>query len=223
MIMSRFFRHNLWATLFVNFKLLPLRQAIRFPIVIYHRFRMGKASGRLIIQSSHIHRGMIKFGSQGSEMFPISDETILYLQGDMICQGSLIVGVGTCVRVGRNATIVFGNGVILGAQNLLFCEERITFGDDFLSSWRCQIMDTDTHGLIDTQTGMKAPCKKEIFVGRHTWIVNSVFLYKGTCLPDDSIVASGSICNKDYSEEKPYCLFAGRPAKVVRRNTKWEV
>ena len=222
-VLSRLFQHNWLATIFVNFKLLPFRQAIKFPIVVYHRFRLECAKGKIVIQTPHVKRGMIRFGSQGSEMFPISNETILYLNGDMVCEGTLVVGVGSCIRVGEGATLTFGKGTILGAQNLVFCEERITLRDDFLSAWQCQIMDTDRHCLTDMQTSIKAPCKKEIFVGRHTWIGNSVFLYKDTHLPDDSIVASGSICNKDYSEEKPYCLFAGRPAKVIRRNTKWEV
>ena len=222
-LIQNIFAHNWWATLLINFKLLPIRQAVKFPIVVYHRFRLTNTKGRIILQTPNVHRGMIRLGSQGSEMFPISNETILYLQGDMVCHGTLVVGVGSCIRVGEGATLDLGDGAILGAQNMIFCEKRVTLCDEFLSAWQCQIMDTDRHGLTDLQTGVKEPFKKEVYVGKHTWIGNSVVINKGTYLPDNSIIASGSMCNKDFSDEESYCLFAGRPAKVVRRNKKWEV
>lgn len=64
------------------------------------------------------------------------------------------------------------------------------------------------------------PLTKEVVIGDHVWIGNRTTISRGTVLPDDSIVASNSLVNKDYSSEGSFCMFAGMPAKVVKRNIK---
>ena len=49
-------------TLYVNFRCLPLKQAIRFPIVIRRKFSIH-CLGEIKIESDEICRGMICFGS----------------------------------------------------------------------------------------------------------------------------------------------------------------
>ena len=42
-----------------------------------------------------------------------------------------------------------------------------------------------------------------------------VLINKGTRIPDNIIIASKSLCNKDYSNVPAFSVLAGMPAKVV--------
>ena len=220
-ILSRIFQHNVLATIFINFKLLPFRQAIKFPIEVFHKFRMTNLQGRLILDVPVISRGMIQIGCYGSEMFSHNDETILYLAGDWHCKGKVSFGIGSCLRIERGACMITEDDVVVGARNLVFCENGMVLKQKFLSSWDCTIIDTDRHDVINTKTRNVTNPSAEIVVGEHTWVGNSASIQKGTKLPANSIVASHSLCNKDYSSEGEYCIFAGVPAKKICENREW--
>lgn len=220
-IIQRIVQHNVWATIYLNFKLLPLRQAMRLPIEVFHKFRLSNSKGRLVIETDRIHRGMIQIGCYGSEMFSHNDETILFLAGEWRCKGSIAVGIGSCVRIEQGACLITEDDVVLGAHNLLLCEKMVMIKDHFLSSWDCSIMDTDRHCIKDVKSGVIVNPASDIFIGAHTWLGNSVSINKGTRLPENSIVASHSMCNNDYSKEGENCLFAGIPAKKICSNRVW--
>ena len=51
-------------TLYFNFKYLPFRRAVRFPILISRHCRVRKAGGTVEILAP-VHFGMIRFGMDG--------------------------------------------------------------------------------------------------------------------------------------------------------------
>ena len=86
--------------------------------------------------------------------------------------------------------------------------------------WECQIIDTSFHYIqsIGEQPIEIAPLTKEIIIGDYVWIGNRTTISKGAVIPDESIIASNSLVNKDLSENGSHCLFAGMPVKVVKRS-----
>ena len=53
-------------------------------------------------------------------------------------------------------------------------------------------------------------------IGNNCWIGNRVTVNKGTQLPNFTIVAAGSLTNKDYTKDgKTHLTLAGCPAKIV--------
>lgn len=220
-VWQRIVQHNVLATVYINFKLLPLRQAIKFPIEIFHKFRITNIQGKIILDTPLLHRGMIQIGCYGSEMFSRNDETILYLAGDWHCKGKVSIGIGSCLRIEKGACLVTEDDVIFGARNMVFCENGMLIKQKFLSSWDCSIMDTDRHDVIDASTRTVTNPSARIIVGEHTWVGNSVAIHKGTILPANSIVASNSLCNKNYTKEGECCIFAGIPAKKISDNREW--
>lgn len=220
MRMRRILRHSIIKTLYFNFKILPIKQAIRLPFDLCGKVRLENLSGRVKLNFDEVTPGMLKIGTQGSDMFPAS-ETVVSIEGDITFCGRFVMGMGSSLICRRGGSIVFGDNTIIGARTLLFCEKEIILDDGFLTSWDCQIMDSDTHYIIDMQANSPATSKKEISIGKHVWIGNGVIINKGTKLPSDSIVASRSLCNKNYMAEGTNCVFAGSPAKVVTRNKKW--
>ena len=207
------FLHNIFYIIYLNFKFLPFKQACRLPIDVYGKLRLVGKSGKLNIIGD-IRPGMIKFGSQGRDMFPL-DPVILDIRGSLCFNGSFYIGCGSTIRVENNAKMSIGANSRFGAQTILFCEERINIGAQVEGSWRCQLMDTDRHEIIDRKNNTVLQSCKPIEIGDNVWIGNNVFINKGTKIPDNIIIASKSLCNKDYSSVPAFSVIAGIPAKVV--------
>jgi Acetyltransferase (isoleucine patch superfamily) len=100
------------------------------------------------------------------------------------------------------------------------CFDSITIGDRVAITWDCQIMDTSFHYIEDVEFHSINPLTKKIVIGSYVWVGNRTTISKGSIIPDQSIVASNSLVNKDFSREGQFCMFAGMPAKVVKRNVK---
>ena len=214
--------HNLIASLYLNFKMLPFRQAIKLPLDVYYGIRFDNLSGKIVLKGKNVHRGMVKFGAQGSDMFQRKG-CILALEGTLTLEGSCVFGCSNTIKIRKSAEVTIGNGAIFGAENLLYSENEMRFGDDFLSSWKCQFMDSDTHNIVDLLTGDTTVSVKPVTIGKHCWIGNHVIINKGTHLTDNTIVASRSLVTKDFTTEGEYCVLAGIPAKVIQRNKAWAI
>lgn len=220
--MNKFFCHNWLASIYLNFKMLPFRQAIKLPLDVYYSVRFDNLDGKIELNAENIHRGMVKFGAQGSDMF-LRKGCILSIEGTLTLNGSCVFGCSNTIKIRKGAEIIVGDKVIFGAENLVYSEKSLRFGDEFLSSWKCQFMDSDTHQIKDTKTGEATASIKEVSIGRHCWIGNHVIINKGVRLPDNTIVASRSLVTKDFSNESEFCVLAGIPAKVIQRNKKWNI
>ena len=220
-VISLITNHNWLAILYFNFKMLPFRQAIHLPFDFYHQVRFESLKGRVKLNFDNIYRGVIKVGSAGSEMFPHLCTTLI-IDGDFVFSGPCVIGINSCCRCNQNGRIYFGPNTIIGAGNLVFCQQKIDFGENFLSSWNCQFMDTDTHTVTnfeDERINHDSP----IIIGKNVWIGNYVSVYKGSRIPSNTIIASHSLCNKDYSESGEGCILAGTPARVVKKEIKWKI
>ncbi len=222
MNIANIFSHNIIASLYLNFKMLPFRQAIRFPLDVYYSIRFDNLSGRIELNETNIYRGMVKFGSQGSDMFQRKG-CVLSIEGTLKLKGSCIFGCSNTIKIKRGAEVNIGNGAIFGAENLIYAEKDMSFGEEFVSSWKCQFMDSDTHFITDLQSGQTNVPVKPVSIGKHCWIGNHVIINKGTQLANNTIVASNSLVTKNFTPDGEYCVLAGIPAKVIRRNRAWSL
>lgn len=200
--------------------MLPFKQAIYLPFDFYYNIRFVNIKGRVCINSSRIYRGMIKFGAQGSDMFDRSP-LILDIRGRWDFNGPVSIGVGSTIRIEEKGLLTMEKGVVIGARSLLFCENSILIKRFSITSWNCQIMDTDTHSIIDVGSEEVSPRSSPVIIGENCWIGNNVLINKGVQLPNCTIVGSFSLCNKDYTYDvKPFSILAGVPVKVVSKNKK---
>lgn len=199
----------------------PLEQAIHLPFDFCHKVKFKRLSGKIIIDGNTISRGMIRVGAQGSDMFD-GTSTILDIAGTLLIKGKGIsIGTGSLLRVERNGFVELNSGVVLGAKNIVLCEQHISIGRHTISSWNCQFMDTDTHSIINLDNGNVLPRSHPIEIGLHCWIGNNVLVNKGTILPNDTIVASYSLCNKDYGNiVSENSIIGGIPAKKLAENKR---
>lgn len=212
-------RHNWWAIFYFNFKMLPFKQAIKLPFDFYYSVRFENVSGRVQLEQKTIRRGMIKIGGRGSEMFSRS-QSILDIQGTVIFRGVCELGHGVLLRVDPGGQVDFGHNVRLGALTKLFCKNKIKFGDEIDFSWECQIFDTNFHYLIDTRNESVDPICGTVNIGSRNWFGNRITAMKGCRTAENTVVASNSLCNKDYSSLGSCIVIGGMPAKLLRKDTR---
>lgn len=194
--------------------MLPFSKAIKFPFDFGGKVCFRRLSGNIVLPDK-VSFGMMKFGFQGSDMFP-GLTTVIDLAGDLIIDGNNWIGAGSLLRIEKNAVCVFKRNARIGARSIIFSESRIEFLENMLTSWNCQIMDTDTHSLISIDDNIMYPRSKPVKIGKDCWIGNNVIINKGTEMPEGTIVASMSLCNKNYSKHiKEHSVIGGIPAKVI--------
>jgi acetyltransferase-like isoleucine patch superfamily enzyme len=214
-LLRNLFSHNWLAILYFNFRMLPFKQAIRLPFDFYYQVRFECLSGTVVLNTKECRRGLVKIGGRGSEMFPRM-ATIVDLRGTVNFTGITEIGHGALIRVDEGAVVSFGERVRIGANSKIFCSTEIQFGDEIDFSWECQIFDTNFHYIKDRDTGCIESVSDSIKIGSFNWFGNRVSVMKGTLTPDHVIVASNSLCNKDYRNFPAYSVLAGSPATLVR-------
>lgn len=199
-------------TIYINFKMLPLRQAIRLPIFIYTSTEFRSLKGKIEIKG-HIFPNMIHIGD--NTRYPTTSKplSIWTINGTLVFNGPIKFFQGTYVYVAEGSTLSLGTkGTFIGSDTKIICRDQITIGDCVEITWECQIYDTSFHYIKQEGKDVE-PLTKPIIINDYAWIGNRSTISKGCILPSHTIVASGSLCNKDYSEFGQNCLFAGTPAK----------
>lgn len=111
-------------------------------------------------------------------------------------------------RTGMNGTKIWlGNG------------SKCHIGDDCRFSYEIIIRTTDGHTILDNATNevvnhQKQPC----VIGDRCWIGLRTIINKNVQLANDTIVGSGSVLVKSYTE--PYTAIAGNPAKIIKQGIR---
>lgn len=214
MKLTNLFKRNWRAIIYFNFKMLPFHQAIKFPFEFYGKIRFRELDGTVSIKGP-VHRGMVEIGHAESVIFP-KEETILCIRGNVIFGGQMCIGSGSCIELGKDSVASFGDDVLFLPRTRMLIRKGLTVGSHVRFSWEGQVFDSNFHYMRNITTGEIKDINKPVVIGNHVWCGNRVTLNKGTHLPDYSIVASNSLCNKNYARDgKTHLTLAGQPAKVV--------
>ena len=212
---------NLIKTLYLNFKMLPFKQAIKLPIWIYGKIVFRSLSGQIIIEASNITSGMVKIGKKSNYVNTCIPQTILTVNGILKFKGNINFLQGNYVLVSKNGYLEFGKtGSMVGSNCKIICFDRIIVGDNVRMTWECQIIDTSFHYVEQIETKKVSSLTKPIIISDNCWIGNRTTISKGTILPSYSIVTSNSLVNKDYTEYGSNCMFAGCPARFKMKCKK---
>lgn len=120
----------------------------------------------------------------------------------------------TTLSIGDNFSIQSGNIVCRGEN------KRIIIGNNCMFSNNITIRNTDSHRIFDIETNEVLNPVENVIIGNKVWLTQDVTIGKGSIIPDGCIVGTKSFVNKKF--EEPNCILAGIPAKIVRKNVKWE-
>lgn len=206
-------RLKLLKTLYVNIRMLPLGQALKFPIYVYG-MRIYSLKGNMVINGK-IERGMIKFGLPRYGHCIDHRKIYLYLAGDIIFNGPCAFANGTSLNIA--GTLEMGQDSYISENVYVTCANYIKIGGRTIVGPKVTFMDTDSHSLYDMNNGKINRSIAPINIGRFCWIGSGAVVLKGTILPDSVTVASNSLLNKDYLPLVPQkSVIGGLPAKLIK-------
>lgn len=218
-------KFNLFQTFWLNFRLLPFSQAIKFPIYCYGSYSIGTLNGGGRIMSS-IRPGMITIGKNRDWFHSSRLRGLITMPRNtqIIFHGSCSIGNGCVIRMSGNGVLELGEETMITSGVKLCCENSIKIGRRTWITFDCQIRDTNFHYVMDSNKMTVGRKNDKIEIGANCWIGNSAVVTKGAVIPDWSLVASGSLANKNYlaqNENVNEPLFlVGTPAKIKGKGLK---
>jgi len=204
-------------TLYFNFKKFPFETAKKLPVFFYGRVKFTSIKGDIQIEGN-VQKGMIGFGQPYELNSAHKGIAEIFILGKLTFKGKFQFGKDCFVFVGENAICELGNMASMASNGKIICTEKIVLGDYARFGSEAQIIDTNFHDLVDTQTGEKLQKSAPIFIGNYNFISNRVSIMKGTQTPNFCTIASNSLCTKDYKNLGKNILIGGVPAKLIRSN-----
>ena len=206
------FNCNIIKTLYINFKLIPFKQALKLPILIYGKMSFRSMKGKIIIDSA-IYPGMIRIGRNDWYVTTNTPQSTWILNGTLKFKGRINIYHGSYIVVSNNGYLEIGtNGTFIGSNSKILCFDKIIIGNNVEITWECQMIDTSFHYVEQMENNKIPSLTKPIVISDNCWIGNRTTISKGTYLPRYSIVASNSLVNKDFRNVGEYHMFAGLPA-----------
>lgn len=209
---------SLWRTVYFNLRTLPFQQAIKLPILIFGKMRLANLDGDVCIKN---FERRIKIGynyagyrntTPGRICLMPNSKLILHpdvriSQGaNILCYSGAMLELKECSSVGDNTDIICYKHIVLGRHSDL--------------TWRCQMMDFNSHFIIRKNNEVKS-IFNPVIIGDYCWIGNQTTIMPATKLPDRVIVTSNSLLNKDYTKFIPSeSLIGGQPAKLIAEGLK---
>ncbi|GGB86474.1 hypothetical protein GCM10007424_28180 [Flavobacterium suaedae] len=211
-------------TLYFNYKKFPYSIARKLPVFFYGSIKFQNIKGDVVIEAP-IKRGMIGFGQPYEKNTRHKGIAEVAIAGKLVFKGHVQFGKDYFFYISKGSYAEFGHMSSMGSTGKIICTNKIILGDYARIGSESQIMDTNFHQMIDTETGERFPMTGSVIIGNYNYIGNRVSLMSNTVTPDFCTVASNSLCNKNYSSYGNNILIGGIPAKLLRNNISrdWEL
>ena len=156
----------------------------------------------------------------------IGDENLVIIKEDKYEYAykhfSIVYPMATKSRlvIGKSTTILDSYFYLHDEPNTV-----VSIGDDCLFSFNNIIWPSDGHSIIDHE-GNVLNSGENIKIGNHVWIGMDCKILKGSFVPNDSVVGASSIFTSGSNPLTERLLeggvFAGMPAKLIRKNISWD-
>lgn len=206
-------------TLYVNFRCLPFKTALKLPLFIGHKTQIGKLS-RNIKFTCEPTPFMVRIGWGGTEGVDDSKKNYLLLgeNGSITFHGRCTMSSGVSLVI-EQGSLEIGKNFFCNRNCSFSCNDRVVIGDDGLFGWNIQILDSDNHKLMHRKQ-KDGKGHGPILLGDKVWVAAFSHILKNTQIPRGSVVAYHSVVTKKFEGEK--LLIGGYPAKVLSDHVEWE-
>jgi len=219
-----YFAVNWIKTIYFNFKKFPFHIAKKLPIFFYGSVKFSNISGEIILDVPEIKKGMIGFGQKFE--LPTRSKRIAELSvvGKLVFKGNAHIGIDCFVHVGEGAYCEFGYMSCLGSNVKLICKEEVILSDWVGIGYESQLTDSNFHPMMNTETGEYYPMTNPVHLAKYNAFSNRISIMPGTKTPENCVIASNSVVNKDYRDLGNNILIGGVPAKLIKKNYNrdWE-
>lgn len=203
-------------TIYINFKYLKFKEAIKLPILVSYKVKLAKTRGSILIKSN-IKFGMIQIGF-GGHIFFEEKQCYLYIDDNAKLCFESDVKIASGSRINVIGTLIFKRNFRNSASLKIDCRKKITFGENVLVGWNCTVLDTDGHDVLDKSSN-KINFDNDIYIGNNVWIGANVTILKGVKLNDGIIIAYGTTITKSIKESN--CIIGGVTNKVLKKEVYW--
>lgn len=210
---------NIPITIYFNFKVFDLKQAIKLPILISNNSVIEEIHRGNIVIPNNAKMFSVKIGIEGVPGVSPVCKSYIYLSKNarLHFKGNASLSRGISIRC--LGDIHFGENFYCNCGVTIICSKEIVFGNGCLLGWNIHLRDCDGHNIMNN--GKIINPNKTINVGNHVWIGQDVKILKGCSIPDECVVAMNSCVTKQFDEKN--IIIGGYPAKILKRNIKWEV
>lgn len=200
-----------------NFHYFPFATAVKLPVVVSHRTFLREMHGKINLPEN-IETAMVKigFGDVGHYDRKRS-RTIWQVSGEVNFRGKASIGHGS--RISVRGKLNLGEKFNMTAESTIVCANEITFGNDCLVAWDVLLMDTDEHPLYNNDN-QRINDDKPIKIGNHVWIGCKCILLKGAQMPDNSVLAAGTLLKTEFAGNNQ--VVGGNPPTILKREVRWE-
>lgn len=144
--------------------------------------------------------------------------TVLEIDGILELKGSAMIGSGSQLCVGSIGHLICGDRFNISCSGHIVCTGHMNIGDDFLMGWDALLMDSDFHSVENVETRKINAVSHDVNIGENVWMAARSVILKGSQIPDGCIIGANSVVTGRY--EKPNCIIAGNPARVVKEGCR---
>ena len=143
----------------------------------------------------------------------------VFLRGNMFLDKRLKISIKKGLRIYSflNKVSLFGHGELRFGENVFInggtifeCRKEIFIGNSVKIGYNCLIIDAENHSV----DGVIKPQNRSIFIEDNCWIGANCTILPGVKIGKNSIVAAGSVVNKDVKSDS---LYGGVPAKFIKK------
>lgn len=201
-------------SIYVCVMVLPWKLALRRPIKVRYNVKLQSLKGKVLLPQN-ARKDLVQIGFQYVGTHDVTyRRTVLEIDGTLEFKGSAMIGSGSQLCVGSNGHLVCGNRFNISCSGHIVCTGHMNIGDNFLMGWDALLMDSDFHSVENVETGKLNVISRDVHIGENVWMAARSVILKGTQIPDGCIIGANSVVTGSF--EKPNCVIAGNPARVIK-------
>lgn len=203
-------------SIYFNFHYLPLKQAVKLPILLY-KPKLLKLKGHIKIEESKTIFGMIRLGFHTCSIYANNGITWENHGGNIVFDGNCIIGNDSYLSFGEKTNVYFGDDFKNTAALKLVSYRGIKFGKGTRLGWGVVVMDTNFHPLYDLVNKVYKRASGEIEIGDYNWFGTQCKIMHSTHTPERCIFGMGSVVTRNC-EKRSYCVMGGDPVRILTEN-----
>lgn len=96
---------------------------------------------------------------------------------------------------------------------------KIQIGRDCMFAYDIDVRTGDSHSIISQENNDRINYAKDVLIGDHVWIAAHSIILKGSCIPENSVVATGSVVTKSYVTKG--IIIGGNPSRQLKEGITW--
>ena len=147
------------------------------------------------------------------KIIPFSTKLIIYNNSNIIIGNNAKLMKNCIIVVMENATLSFGENVWIGPGTVIYCNKKISIGDNTRIAHYCSIVD---HIYDYNKTGNyynEKLISDEIEIMSNVWLGAHVIVNKGVKIGENSIIGAGAVVTKSIQNN---IIAVGNPCKMIK-------